>query len=269
MGKPIAGDVVVLPFPQTNLQTGKRRPEPAVVALFGLVSFQASAILNHRLVYQALNTQSTMSRTSIHIVLVAVILLNMLGIGASFAHAVPPQYTVTILGTLGSSPNVPTAINSSGQISGYVTAADGSTHAVRWTNITPVDLGPGYGRGINAAGQVAGSNTSGISYAVRWNEAISTRLGGLGGKYTIGYGINASGQVCGEADLPDGSGRAVVWNGTVPAQLAILQASDFHVAVAINDTGEVAGNASRTIGQVSSPIAVKWVGANAIQLPTL
>ncbi len=26
MGKPLAGDVVVLPFPQTNLQAGKRRP---------------------------------------------------------------------------------------------------------------------------------------------------------------------------------------------------------------------------------------------------
>ena len=26
MGKPVAGDVVVLPFPQTNLQAGKRRP---------------------------------------------------------------------------------------------------------------------------------------------------------------------------------------------------------------------------------------------------
>jgi mRNA interferase MazF len=26
MGKPVAGEVVVLPFPQTNLHTGKRRP---------------------------------------------------------------------------------------------------------------------------------------------------------------------------------------------------------------------------------------------------
>lgn len=26
MGKPLAGEVVVLPFPQTNLQSGKRRP---------------------------------------------------------------------------------------------------------------------------------------------------------------------------------------------------------------------------------------------------
>lgn len=26
MAKPVAGDIVVLPFPQTNLQAGKRRP---------------------------------------------------------------------------------------------------------------------------------------------------------------------------------------------------------------------------------------------------
>jgi len=35
MGKPLAGDVVVLPFPQTNLQAGKRRPALVVADLAG------------------------------------------------------------------------------------------------------------------------------------------------------------------------------------------------------------------------------------------
>ena len=35
MGKPVAGDVVVLPFPQTNLQAGKRRPALVVADLTG------------------------------------------------------------------------------------------------------------------------------------------------------------------------------------------------------------------------------------------
>ncbi|HEX6960768.1 MAG TPA: type II toxin-antitoxin system PemK/MazF family toxin [Lacipirellula sp.] len=35
MGKPIAGDIVVLAFPQTNLQLGKRRPALVVVNLPG------------------------------------------------------------------------------------------------------------------------------------------------------------------------------------------------------------------------------------------
>lgn len=35
MGKPVSGDVVVLPFPQTDLQAGKRRPALVVADLAG------------------------------------------------------------------------------------------------------------------------------------------------------------------------------------------------------------------------------------------
>jgi|ERR1044072_6339225 mRNA interferase MazF len=35
MGKPVVGEVVVLPFPQTNLQPGKRRPALVVADLSG------------------------------------------------------------------------------------------------------------------------------------------------------------------------------------------------------------------------------------------
>jgi mRNA interferase MazF len=35
MGKPLIGEVVVLPFPQTNLQSGKRRPALVVADLAG------------------------------------------------------------------------------------------------------------------------------------------------------------------------------------------------------------------------------------------
>src|SRR5688500_8401068 len=35
MGKPVIGEVVVLPFPQTDLQAGKRRPAPVVADLSG------------------------------------------------------------------------------------------------------------------------------------------------------------------------------------------------------------------------------------------
>jgi mRNA interferase MazF len=35
VGKPVAGDVVVLPFPHTNLQAGKRRPALVVANLTG------------------------------------------------------------------------------------------------------------------------------------------------------------------------------------------------------------------------------------------
>jgi len=35
MGKPLIGEIVVLPFPQTNLQAGKRRPALVVADLSG------------------------------------------------------------------------------------------------------------------------------------------------------------------------------------------------------------------------------------------
>ncbi len=35
MGKPVIGEVVVLPFPQTDLQAGKRRPSLVVATLPG------------------------------------------------------------------------------------------------------------------------------------------------------------------------------------------------------------------------------------------
>jgi mRNA interferase MazF len=35
VGKPVAGDIVVLPFPQTNLRQGKRRPALVAVDLPG------------------------------------------------------------------------------------------------------------------------------------------------------------------------------------------------------------------------------------------
>ena len=35
MGKPVVGEVVVLPFPQTDLQPGKRRPALVVADLSG------------------------------------------------------------------------------------------------------------------------------------------------------------------------------------------------------------------------------------------
>ena len=49
MAKPVAGDIVVLPFPQTNLQRGKRRPALVVVDLAGddLILCQITSQAHH------------------------------------------------------------------------------------------------------------------------------------------------------------------------------------------------------------------------------
>lgn len=45
MGKPVAGEVVVIPFPQTNLQAGKPRPALVLVSLPGddLILYQITS----------------------------------------------------------------------------------------------------------------------------------------------------------------------------------------------------------------------------------
>ena len=49
MGKPIAGDKVALPFPQTNLRQGKRRPALVAVDLPGedLILCQITSQAHH------------------------------------------------------------------------------------------------------------------------------------------------------------------------------------------------------------------------------
>lgn len=49
MGKLVAGDIVVLPFPQTNLQQGKRRPAVVVADLPGddLILCQVTSQAHH------------------------------------------------------------------------------------------------------------------------------------------------------------------------------------------------------------------------------
>lgn len=49
MGKPVAGDIVVLPFPHTDLQVGKRRPALVVVDLPGddLILCQITSQVHH------------------------------------------------------------------------------------------------------------------------------------------------------------------------------------------------------------------------------
>jgi len=42
MGKPLVGEVVVLPFPQTNLQAGKRRPALVVTPTWNFVFQEVS-----------------------------------------------------------------------------------------------------------------------------------------------------------------------------------------------------------------------------------
>jgi probable HAF family extracellular repeat protein len=65
---------------------------------------------------------------------IAAIVINLLlVIAAAAAAQTPLAYRVEDIGTLGGSDTVGLAINSHGEIAGYARLADGSYHAVRWT----------------------------------------------------------------------------------------------------------------------------------------
>src|SRR5438034_456718 len=81
------------------------------------------------------------------------------------ASALPSQYTIIDLGTLGGSQSFGLSINTAGQVAGISYLSDNQViHAFLYSNGTMTDLGtlPGYPAahslafGINASGQVTG-----------------------------------------------------------------------------------------------------------------
>jgi len=143
---------------------------------------------------------------AVRLLVAAGILLGTL-LAGSVAEAAE-AYTVVDLGTLGGSFGEARGINSSGQVVGYATTADGLARAFIWDAANGMrDLGtvPGglqaFAHGINDAGQVIGQADApgmlGFS-AVRWDAISGVQLlGTLGGSFSIAQGINNSGQVVG------------------------------------------------------------------------
>lgn len=141
----------------------------------------------------------------------------------------PPIYTLTDLGPLNitAAPSGATALNASGQITGF-----------RFENFpnTPVCL------------------AQGANEAFLWNPSSPppptsgtyTELGTLGGASGFGYGINNTGQIAGGADICVNKGfstlRAFIWqNGTMTALDPSTNAGQYSTAFAINTNGTAAG----------------------------
>ena len=171
-------------------------------------------------------------------------------------HASPPQYSLTVLGSLGGSLSAGGGINASGQVAGvsYLTG-DNSYHAVRWTGTTPTDLGTLGGTwsnafSINASGQIAGESylTGDNSvHAVRWTGTTPTDLGTLGGNVSQANAINDSGQVAGWSSTSTNMNafHAVRWTGTTPTDLGTLGGTN-SIGYGINAYGDVTGNSDIT-----------------------
>ena len=108
---------------------------------------------------------------------------------------------------------------------------------------------------INDTGQVAGySDFGGGQHAVRWDGTVATDLGTLGGDSSVGFAINAAGEVVGTASDIDGAGFATLWQASTAINLnSFLDMATRDAgwvltqATGINDSGTIVGTASNSI----------------------
>lgn len=117
------------------------------------------------------------------------------------------------------------------------------------TEITPFEGGNlSNATAINNAGQIAGyAVTGGHSHAFIYENGVKTDLGTFGGPRSFAYGINASGQVVGNASVPGfpgGDHAFVSTNGGPKTDLGLFPGGGSSAyASGINASGQIVGNA--------------------------
>jgi probable HAF family extracellular repeat protein len=173
------------------------------------------------------------------------------------------------IGDLGGPSATAGDINDAGQIAGSSETFDSlptyqTWHAFRWDNGTMTDLGTtgghdSHGGSINSSGVIVGRSMIcwfdpkypgqpcfpvGNEYAARWIGNTGTDLGGLGGADSEAYGINASGVIAGQANLPSGqqNRRATCWINGQALNLGSLGGTGFNSwALDISDHNVITG----------------------------
>lgn len=154
-------------------------------------------------------------------------------------------------------------INASGTVAGN-SVIDGQTQGTIWSGGTATNLGAGvFATGINDAGVVIGSN----GHAFELVNGTFRDLGLLpGGDWSAAYGINDAGTVVGYGNVDSVTYRGFVWTATGGMmELGTLGGSDSE-AMAVNDSGEVVGQASLADGSVH---AFSAIGAMMTDLGSL
>jgi probable HAF family extracellular repeat protein len=138
-----------------------------------------------------------------------------LSVAAMVPAVAQPRVTLDVLPTFGGDRSNASAINDSGQVTGFATLANGDTRALLWQR----------GAAMRNLGVIAGHRES------------------------VGSGINNLGQVVGYSDVEgDGNSyRAMRWTSTAGMQqLAAPAAYLSGLAFDINDSGQIAGWARRS-----------------------
>lgn len=146
------------------------------------------------------------------------------------------------------------------------------SHAQAKVIFTDLGTMPGYknsyAQAINDEGVVVGRSTAGIGIDYNyprgtvWNGTTLTDLGAD----SSAYGINNFGKVVGWNSIPYGV-DAAVWNGATAANLGSLPGAYGGQARAINNAGQVVGEANTQNGPYYH--ATLWIGNTATELGTL
>ncbi|MDQ2732433.1 MAG: hypothetical protein M3Y56_12305 [Armatimonadota bacterium] len=171
--------------------------------------------------------------------------------GLSGCASSGPRHSILDLGPLPDfSSSHALAINSSGQVAGFVEDSNGDCKAVLWTRGTPLDLGTLGGKGskawaLNDAGQVVGEsfltgNT--LRRAFVWQNGAIHPLDVAGAPGSAAYAINRLAQAVGQRNGPTGSGTAYAFHYS-SGRLAELpsQGLSGSSAAGINSAGDVVG----------------------------
>jgi probable HAF family extracellular repeat protein len=163
-----------------------------------------------------------------------------------------------------------TAINSKGQIVGYVFNS-GTLRAFLWSNGTMRFLGSlgggtSFAHAINEAGQVAGMSLTANNqrHAFLWANGTMRDLGTLGADASVALGIDGNGRVVGYTEKVGGPTRAFLWENGMMQRLAGL-GTGFSIAHDIDNMGRVVGE----YGSQSAPRAFRWVAGRVRDLGTL
>ncbi len=168
---------------------------------------------------------------------------------SSLAARTPPlddlRYKLVDLASLiaGVRTSVGSAINEIGEVAGYA-AVGAEPHAFVYRNGAMQILGsPGVvsvGRDIGDSGQVTGLAGS---HAFLYSGGVMHDIGTLGGDYSEGWGVNASGHVVGEAGPGSGPRHAFLYRDGVMTDLGVLE-GDSSIAMDINNAGQITGTST-------------------------
>ena len=162
-------------------------------------------------------------------------------------------------------------INSRGDVVGYFVDLNFDTVSFAVLNGAPVELPGGVAFGINDADQVVGQLSS-DQHAYIWGNGVVTDLGTFGGPSSEAVATYASGEAVGDAQLPNGRGRAFVYRNGHMRNLGLLPGNGrlgSSGAADVNSSGQVVG--SSTVGKDAlTQRAFLWsAGTGMVDLGTL